>query len=50
MFPLRERRYMHGDIDGLRHVSWYLSPANREAFHEGSAISSPTTSTTYRTS
>jgi len=35
MFPLRERRYMHGDIEGLRHVSWYLSPANREAFHEG---------------
>jgi hypothetical protein len=35
MFPLHERRYMHGDIDGLRHVSWYLSPANREAFHEG---------------
>jgi acyl-CoA hydrolase len=35
MFPLRERRYMHGDIEGLRHVSWYLSPANREAFHKG---------------
>jgi acyl-CoA hydrolase len=35
IFPLHERRYMHGDIEGLRHVSWYLSPANREAFHKG---------------
>ena len=25
---------MHGDIPGLRHVSWFLSPANREAFHK----------------
>jgi acyl-CoA hydrolase len=33
MFPYRERRYMHGDFPGLRHVSWFLSPANREAFH-----------------
>ncbi len=35
MLPLRKRRYMHGDFAGLRHVSWFLSPANREAFHEG---------------
>lgn len=35
MFPLRERRYMHGDFAGLRHVSWFLSPADRGAFHEG---------------
>ncbi len=35
MFPMRKRRYMHGDFDGLKHVSWFLSPANREAFHEG---------------
>ena len=35
MFPLRERRYMHGDYPGLRHVSWFLSPADREAFHNG---------------
>ena len=34
MFPFRERRYMHGAIPGLRHVSWFLSPANREAFHK----------------
>ena len=33
MFPPRERRYMHGVFPGLRHVSWFLSPANREAFH-----------------
>jgi acyl-CoA hydrolase len=34
MFPYRERRYMHGAFSGLRHVSWFLSPANREAFHK----------------
>jgi acyl-CoA hydrolase len=34
MFPCRERRYMHGAFPGLRHVSWFLSPANREAFHK----------------
>ena len=34
MFPHRARRYMHGVFPGLRHVSWYLSPANREAFHK----------------
>ncbi len=32
MFPSREREYMHGALPGLRHVSWFLSPANREAF------------------
>src|ERR687898_2910307 len=35
MLPYRERRYMHGHFPGLRHVSWFLSPANREAFHKG---------------
>src|SRR5215212_764213 len=34
MFPFRERRYMHGAFPGLRHVSWFLSPADREAFHK----------------
>src|SRR5919107_3611188 len=34
MLPHRERRYMHGAFSGLRHVSWFLSPANREAFHK----------------
>jgi acyl-CoA hydrolase len=35
MVPLRERRYMRGEIPGLRHVSWFLSPHDREAFREG---------------
>jgi acyl-CoA hydrolase len=35
MLPLRKRPHMHGAFPGLRHVSWFLSPANREAFHEG---------------
>jgi acyl-CoA hydrolase len=35
MLPFKERRYMHGHFPGLRHVSWFLSPANREAFHKG---------------
>src|SRR4051794_26388881 len=35
MLPYRERRYMHGHFPGLRRVaSWFLSPANREAFHK----------------
>src|ERR671916_825182 len=34
MLPYRERRYIHGAFPGLRHVSWFLSPANREAFHK----------------
>jgi len=33
MLALRKRRYMHGDFDDIRHVSWFLSPANRGAFH-----------------
>ena len=35
MLPLRKRPHMHGDFPGLRHVSWFLSLANREAFREG---------------
>jgi acyl-CoA hydrolase len=35
MFPLRERSYMHGEHDGLHHVSWFLSPVLRDAFHKG---------------
>ena len=35
MLSLRKRRYMHGEFGGLRHVSWFLTPANREAFHDG---------------
>jgi acyl-CoA hydrolase len=35
MFPLRRRRYIDGGFPGLRHVSWFLSPASRDAFHKG---------------
>ncbi len=35
MFPLRNRRYFHGEVPNLRHVSYFLSPHLREAFHEG---------------
>ena len=35
MFSLRPRRYMNGEFPGLRHVSWFLSPASRSAFHAG---------------
>jgi acyl-CoA hydrolase len=35
MIPLRPRRYIDGAYDGLRHVSWFLSPHNRAAFHRG---------------
>src|SRR5215467_3553037 len=35
MGPLRERGYIRGERAGLRHVSWFLTPADREAFHRG---------------
>jgi acyl-CoA hydrolase len=35
MLPLRKRRYIEGQVKGLRHVSWFLSPASRDAFHRG---------------
>ncbi|MDQ3911412.1 MAG: propionyl-CoA--succinate CoA transferase [Actinomycetota bacterium] len=35
MLPFRERSYMQGRFPNLRHVSWFLSPANREAFRKG---------------
>jgi len=35
MLSLRERRHMRGELPNLRHVSWFLSPANREAFRKG---------------
>jgi acyl-CoA hydrolase len=35
MLPLRDRRYLHGDVPGLRHVSWFLSAFVRDAFHAG---------------
>src|SRR5215217_3750918 len=41
MFPSRERDYMHGAFPGLRHVSWFLSPANREAFRKDTCVLIP---------
>jgi acyl-CoA hydrolase len=35
MIPLRHRRYFDGEVPGLRHVSWFLAPTNRDAFHDG---------------
>ncbi|MGN6557353.1 MAG: acetyl-CoA hydrolase/transferase family protein [Solirubrobacterales bacterium] len=35
MLPLRDRPYIEGEIEGLRHVSWFLSPHDKEAFHRG---------------
>ena len=35
MLPLRDRRYVNGELPGLRHVSWFLSPHDRDAFHRG---------------
>src|SRR3712207_9479227 len=42
MFPSREREYMHDALPGLRHVSWSLSPANREAFRNATRALIPT--------
>jgi acyl-CoA hydrolase len=35
MLPLRDRRYIDGEVPNLRHVSWFLSPHDRAAFHAG---------------
>src|SRR4051794_26760860 len=35
MLPLRERPCFGTGGPGLRHVSWFLTPADREAFHAG---------------
>lgn len=35
MLVLRPRRYIDGEIPGLRHVSYFLSPASRDAFAAG---------------
>jgi hypothetical protein len=50
MFPRHERRYMHGDIEGLRHVSWYPPQPTATLSTGQSATSSLTTSATYRAS
>src|SRR5690242_8412595 len=33
MLPVRDRPYFHGELPGLRHVSWFLSPELRKPFH-----------------
>jgi acyl-CoA hydrolase len=35
MLPLVHRRYMSGEVPNVRHVSWFLSGADREAFASG---------------
>jgi len=35
MLPLRDRPYINGEVPGLTHVSWFLSPHNKDAFHRG---------------
>jgi acyl-CoA hydrolase len=35
MLPLRDRPYIEGQVPGLRHVSWFLSPHDKAAFHRG---------------
>jgi len=35
MLPLRDRPYIEGEVEGLRHVSWFLSPHSRASFHRG---------------
>ncbi|HSK50658.1 MAG TPA: acetyl-CoA hydrolase/transferase C-terminal domain-containing protein [Solirubrobacterales bacterium] len=35
MLPLRDRPYIEGELAGLRHVSWFLSPHDKAAFHRG---------------
>jgi acyl-CoA hydrolase len=35
MLPLRDRDYIEGKVDNLRHVSWFLSPHDKESFHRG---------------
>jgi hypothetical protein len=48
MIPLRSRPYIDGERPGLRHVSWFLSPHNRAAFHRAHATSCRTPSATFR--
>lgn len=35
MLPLRDRAYINGEVPGVRHVSWFLSPHDKDAFHSG---------------
>ncbi|MGN6587877.1 MAG: acetyl-CoA hydrolase/transferase family protein [Solirubrobacterales bacterium] len=35
MLPLRDRPYIDGQLESLRHVSWFLSGHDKDAFHRG---------------
>ncbi len=35
MLPLHERRYIRGELPGVRFVSWFLSPVDRQPFLDG---------------
>ena len=35
MLPLRDFAYIEGEIPALRHVSWFLSPHDRDSFNSG---------------
>jgi acyl-CoA hydrolase len=35
MLPVRDRAHFEGKVKGLRHVSWFLSPHDKDAFHRG---------------
>ncbi len=35
MLPFRDRDYFSGAVPGIRHVSWFLSPHDKDAFHRG---------------
>ncbi len=35
ILPLRGRPYIEGEVEGMRHVSWFLSRHDKEAFQRG---------------
>jgi acyl-CoA hydrolase len=35
MLPVRGRRYIEGEVPDLHHVSWFLGPHDKDAFHAG---------------
>ncbi len=35
MLPFRDRDHFCGKVKGVRHVSWFLSPHDKDAFHRG---------------
>ena len=42
MHTLRDRAYLHGEYAGrLEHVSWFLSPVTRPAYHAGTCEFAP---------